>query len=185
MCLNCGKERNYTQKRPGLTNFVLNRMSLKVCVRTCGLWTVEKAPFCDERTYYCETMQDKPLSGKGLIFIQRRIPHFNKEQQTLPKEKKRQIERLRGHGQFSLSYQTRFESHLPIKRLWIRKAHPGQTDYECGVPHSTVDLSLPSILPPRVWVPSTPSRLLSIYIWIVSCRKGRKLTKIGRDWPNF
>ena len=33
-----------------------------------------------------------------------------------------------------------------------------------GVPHCSVDSSAPSILPPWVWVPSTPSLLFWIYI---------------------
>ena len=33
-----------------------------------------------------------------------------------------------------------------------------------GCRHSSLDLSAPSILPPRVWVPTTPSTLFSIYI---------------------
>ena len=33
-----------------------------------------------------------------------------------------------------------------------------------GCRHSSVDSSTPSILPPRLWVPSTPSTLLSFYI---------------------
>ena len=33
-----------------------------------------------------------------------------------------------------------------------------------GHRHSSVDSSAPSILPPQVWVPSTPSLLFSIYI---------------------
>ena len=40
-----------------------------------------------------------------------------------------------------------------------------------GCRHSSEDSSAPSILPPRVWVPSTHFTLLSIYIWIVSCEK--------------
>ena len=43
--------------------------------------------------------------------------------------------------------------------------------------HSSVDSSTPSILPPWVWVPSTPSTLLSIYIWFESCRKDENKQK--------
>ena len=39
---------------------------------------------------------------------------------------------------------------------------------QLGCCHSSVDSSMPSILPPRVRVPSTPFTLLSIYIWTVS-----------------
>ena len=39
-----------------------------------------------------------------------------------------------------------------------------ETFLEVGCSHSSVDLSAPSILPPWVWVPSTPSMLLSIFI---------------------
>ena len=62
-----------------------------------------------------------------------------------------------------------------------------------GCRHGSVDLSVPSILPPRVRVQSTPSTLFSIYIvqivfchWIwIGMWKERKLTKRGRDWPIF
>ena len=40
-----------------------------------------------------------------------------------------------------------------------------------GCRHSSVDSSAPSILPPLVWVPSTPSLHLSINIWLVSSGK--------------
>ena len=43
--------------------------------------------------------------------------------------------------------------------------------FKLGCRHSSVDSSTPSILPPRVRVPSTPSMLLSINILFVSCRK--------------
>ena len=46
-----------------------------------------------------------------------------------------------------------------------------------GCRHSSVDLSTSSILPPRILVPSTPSMLLSIYIWFVSCRKDENKQK--------
>ena len=48
--------------------------------------------------------------------------------------------------------------------------------------HISVDLSMPSILPPQVWVPSTPSTLVSIYIWFVSCRKDENKPK---KWPRL
>ena len=48
-----------------------------------------------------------------------------------------------------------------------------------------MDLSVPSILPPQVWLPSTPSMLLSIYIWIVMCRNDENKQQISRYWPNF
>ena len=58
-----------------------------------------------------------------------------------------------------------------------------------GCRHRSVDSSAPSILPPRVWVPSTPSTYAWIYILIVWCWKYKKrpglaiflkkLTKIG------
>ena len=46
-----------------------------------------------------------------------------------------------------------------------------------GCRHSTVDLSVPSILLPPVRVSSTPSMLLSIYIWIMSCGKNKNKQK--------
>ena len=46
-----------------------------------------------------------------------------------------------------------------------------------GCRYSSVDLSAPSILSLWVRVPSTPSMLLSIYIWIVSCGKDKNKQK--------
>ena len=43
--------------------------------------------------------------------------------------------------------------------------------------HSSVDLSAPSILLPRVRVPSILSMLLSIYIWFLSCKKDENKQK--------
>ena len=43
--------------------------------------------------------------------------------------------------------------------------------------HSSEDSSAPSILLPQVRVPSTPSTLLSIYIWIESCGKDKNKQK--------
>ena len=54
-----------------------------------------------------------------------------------------------------------------------------------GCRTSSVDSSVPSILSPLVRVSSTPSTLLSIYIWIVSCGKDENKRKRGRDWPIF
>ena len=55
-----------------------------------------------------------------------------------------------------------------------------------GCRHSSVDSSAPSILPPRVRVPSTPSMLFLIYIchlnWNV---KGTKINKKRPGWPIF
>ena len=62
--------------------------------------------------------------------------------------------------------------------LWLTYIRQSR---RCG--HSSVDSSMPSILPPLVWVSSTPSMLLSIYIWFVSCRKDEDKQKeagIGR-----
>ena len=53
-----------------------------------------------------------------------------------------------------------------------------------GCRHSPVDSSAPSILAPWVQVPSTPSKLLSIYIDLCHVEK-TKITKRGRDWPIF
>ena len=51
------------------------------------------------------------------------------------------------------------EINLSRKKQWDKE----------GCRHSSVDSSAPPILLPWVQVPSTPSTLLSIYIWIVSC----------------
>ena len=37
--------------------------------------------------------------------------------------------------------------------------------------YGSVDSPVPSILPTQVWVPRTLSMLITIYIWIVSCRE--------------
>ena len=50
--------------------------------------------------------------------------------------------------------------------------------------HSLVDSSMPSFLPPRVWVPSTPSTLLSIYIDLFLVEK-TKINKKGPGLVNF
>ena len=52
-----------------------------------------------------------------------------------------------------------------------------------GCNNSSVHLSAPSILPPRVGIPSTPSMLSSIYVWNMSCGKDENKLKRGRDWP--
>ena len=54
-----------------------------------------------------------------------------------------------------------------------------------GSSHSSVDSLAPSILPPRVRVPSTSTMLNSIYIWIDSFGKDKTDMKRGRDWPIF
>ena len=51
--------------------------------------------------------------------------------------------------------------------------------------HSSVDSSSPSILQHQVRIPSTPSMLLSIYIWIISCGEDENKQKRGRDWPIY
>ena len=53
-----------------------------------------------------------------------------------------------------------------------------------GGRHSSMVLSAPTILRPRVWIPNTPSTLFSICIEIVS-RKKQKKTKRGWYWPFF
>ena len=50
-----------------------------------------------------------------------------------------------------------------------------------GHPRPRFHLFSPSILPPRVWGPSTPSMLLSIYNWIVMWKK----TKINKKRPGL
>ena len=52
-----------------------------------------------------------------------------------------------------------------------------------GCRRSSVDLSAPSILAPRVRIPNTPSMLLSIYLWHVE--KTKINWKRGRDWLIF
>ena len=61
-----------------------------------------------------------------------------------------------------------------------------------GCRHSSVDLSAPSILLPRVWVPSTPSILFSIYkVQIVylslklECKKNKNKQKEAGIGPFF
>ena len=55
-------------------------------------------------------------------------------------------------------------------------------EIEC--PHSSVGLSAPSILPPRVWIPSTPSMLLfELKLW--HDEKTKINRKRGRNWPIF
>ena len=49
-----------------------------------------------------------------------------------------------------------------------------------GCHHSSVDSSASSLQLPRVWDPSTPSMLLSIYIWFVLCGKDKINKK--RTW---
>ena len=49
--------------------------------------------------------------------------------------------------------------------------------------HSSVDSSAPSILPPRVRIPSTQSMLFSSYIWIVTCRKDENKQKEAEIGP--
>ena len=48
-----------------------------------------------------------------------------------------------------------------------------------------VGSSAPSILPPRVRLPSTPSMLLSNFIWIVICRKDENKLKEARNGPSI
>ena len=63
-----------------------------------------------------------------------------------------------------------------------------------GCNHSSVDSSAPTILPPSVWVPSTPSMLLSFmvkFVLYLSCEKneinkkrpGLARLSGGRYWP--
>ena len=54
-----------------------------------------------------------------------------------------------------------------------------------GCRHSSVDSSAPSILPSRVWVPSTPSTLVEIVYLSFECEKNKNKQKRGRDWPFF
>ena len=51
-----------------------------------------------------------------------------------------------------------------------------------GCRHSLLDSSVPSILPPWVWVPNTQSVLLSIYIDLCHVEK-TNINKRARDWP--
>ena len=57
-----------------------------------------------------------------------------------------------------------------------------------GCRHSSVDSSAPSIMPPRVRLPSTPSMLLSFIVKFVLylsllCEKNENKPKRGRVWP--
>ena len=51
--------------------------------------------------------------------------------------------------------------------------------YFLGCRHSSVDLSAPTILPPRVQIPSTPSMLLSFIVFVLylSCEKNENKQK--------
>ena len=62
---------------------------------------------------------------------------------------------------------------------WRFNLNFGKPNFEfwLGCRHSSVDLSAPSILPPRVRVPNTTLMLLSINIWIVSRRKDENKQK--------
>ena len=61
-----------------------------------------------------------------------------------------------------------------------------------GCRHSSVDLSAPSILPPQVQVPSTPSMVFSIYIvqivylsFELECEKNENKQKVAGISPFF
>ena len=60
-----------------------------------------------------------------------------------------------------------------------------QTVQTKGCRHSSVDSSVPTILLPRVWVPSRPSALLSFIVKFVLYVKRTKITKRCRVWPIF
>ena len=55
-------------------------------------------------------------------------------------------------------------SRITIFENAINVQDSNTTEYSKGCRYSSVDSSAPSILPPQVWVPSTPSTLSSIYI---------------------
>ena len=57
------------------------------------------------------------------------------------------------------------------------------TQLMTACPHSSVFSCAPSILLPRVWVPSEPSPLKTINIWFLSCRKYENKQKEARIGP--
>ena len=89
---------------------------------------------------------------------------------------------LDGHDIFSHWFVVKI-CNVCLKRPKINEKRPGSAHFfkknnwsdECN--NSSVDSSAPSILPPRVRVPSTPSMLSSIYIWFMSCRKFKNKEK--------
>ena len=77
--------------------------------------------------------------------------------------------------------------HFTFLHDWLGS---GQNRSHLVCHHSSVDSSVPSILPPWVRLPSTPSMLLSFMVKFVlylslQCEKRTKINKIGRIWPIF
>ena len=81
-----------------------------------------------------------------------------------------------------------------IWNIFWRKCFPFIWWNILGCNHSSVDSSAPTILPPSVWVPSTPSMLLSFmvkFVLYLSCEKneinkkrpGLARLSGGRYWP--
>ena len=66
------------------------------------------------------------------------------------------------------------------RNFWTTKTFSSR-----GCRHGSVDSSEPSHLLPWVRFQSTPTIILSIYIWIVSCGKDENKPKRDRDWPIF
>ena len=57
---------------------------------------------------------------------------------------------------------------LLIPNNWLKfYKQPIKTILKLGCRHSSVDSSAPTILPPQVWVPSTPSTLFSFIIFVM------------------
>ena len=68
--------------------------------------------------------------------------------------------------------------------LWWETVYEQRLLIFMGGRHSSVVSSAPTILLPRVWIPSTPSTLFQFVIdlW---CEKDENKWKRGRDWPIF
>ena len=122
-------------------------------IRTADLWSLKRS-FYHLSQNHCPSFNSLPLDClhlfslclwrasevKGLSIREAFIKHY-------PSSKIRERENA-STSSFSFFVPLRFQQ----KCLFM------------GCRHSSVDLSAPSILPPRVWVPITLSMLLSIYI---------------------
>ena len=77
---------------------------------------------------------------------------------------------------------------LLIPNNWLKfYKQPIKTILKLGCRHSSVDSSAPTILPPQVCVPSTPSTLLPFIVFVLylSCEKKENKQKEARRGPIF
>ena len=67
----------------------------------------------------------------------------------------------------------------PILRSYFYIHYCNSNNWQKGCRHSSVDLSVPTILPPWVQIPSTPSMLLSFIVIVLylSCEKNKNKQK--------